>query len=146
MSSVSNVTAVSESITIVFMHDNATPLADGPSLTVPGRSRQYALLGDGVSLVCGRGLNGNPQPTITWTAPDETTIVDSARFSIKNGPDIVRLNLSRTLLSDTGMWRCDIRTESEFDQYIVNNEAFVRTNITTIGEPIQRDIELLIIG
>ena len=99
-------------------------------------------MGDGVSLVCGAGLDSNPQPTITWRAPNGTTIVDS----IENGPDIVRLNLSRTLLSDAGMWRCGIRTESELDQYVVNNEAFVRTNVTTIGAPIQHDFELLIIG
>ena len=102
------------------------------------------LLGDGVSLVCGTDLDSNPQATITWTAPNGTTVMDNARFNLRNGPDIVRLNLSHTLLSDAGMWRCDIRTE--FDQYIVNNGSLVRTNVTVIGAPIQRDIELIIIG
>ena len=63
---------------------------------------------------------------------------------LKNGPDIVRLNLSRTLLSDAGIWRCDIRTEP--DRYIMNNGSLVQTNVTVIGAPIQRDIELIIIG
>ena len=109
-----------------------------------GPPQHYALLGDNASLVCGTRLDSNPQATITWTAPNGTTIVNNDRFNIENGPDIVRLNLSHTLLSDARMWRCDIRTESE--QYIVNNGRLVPTNITVIGEPIQHDIELIIIG
>ena len=72
--------------------------------------------------------------------------MENDRFNIENGPDIVRLNLTHTLLSDAGMWKCQIRTESESDEYLVDNNIFVRTNITTIGSPIQSDIELMIIG
>ena len=72
--------------------------------------------------------------------------MDNDRFNIENGPNIVRLNLTRTLLSDAGMWRCQIRTESESDEYMSDNNIFVRTNITMIGLPIQREIELMIIG
>ena len=121
----------------------AISLADGPSLAL-GPPQYYVLLGDSASLVCGTGLDSNPQATIIWVDPDGTIIMDSTRFNLENGPDIVRLNLSRTLLSDTGMWRCDIRTESEQD--IVNNGKLVPTNITVIGERIQHDIELIIIG
>ena len=124
-------------------YDNDTPLADGPSLMI-GPSLYFVLLGDSISLVCGTGLESNPQATIIWTAPNGTIIMDNARFNLGNGPDIVRLNLNHTFLSDAGIWRCDIRTES--DQYIVNNGILVQTNITTIGAPIQRDIELIIIG
>ena len=102
------------------------------------------LLGDSVSLVCGTGLDSNPQATITWIAPNGTTIMSNTRFNLESGLDIVRLNLSRTILSDAGIWRCDIRTES--DQYVVNNGILVQTNITTIGAPIQHDIELIVIG
>ena len=109
-----------------------------------GPPQYYVLLGDSAFLVCGTGLDSNPQATITWTDPDGTTVMDNTRFNLENGPDIVRLNLSRTLLSDAGMWRCDIRTESEQD--IVNNGKLVPTNITVIGERIQLDIELIIIG
>ena len=117
---------------------------DGPSFRVPGPTQQYALLDESLSLVCGTDLDSNPQATITWTDPDGTTVMDNTRFNLENGPDIVRLNLSRTLLSDAGMWRCDIRTESEQD--IVNNGKLVPTNITVIGERIKHDIELAIIG
>ena len=124
-------------------YDNDTPLADGPSLAL-GPPQYYVLLGDSTSLVCGTGLDSNPQATITWTAPDGTTVVDNARYHLEARPDTVRLNLSHTILSDAGIWRCDIRAES--DQYIVNNGSLVQSNITVIGAPIQRYIELIIIG
>ena len=128
----------------VIMDNYDAPLTDGPSLVL-GPPQYYILLGDSAFLVCGTGLDyGNPQATITWTAPDGTPIMDNDRINIENGPDTVRLNLSRTLLTDTGIWRCDIRTESE--QYIVNNGRLIQTNITVIGEPIQHDIEIIIIG
>ena len=111
-----------------------------------GPSQYYVLLGNRVSLVCGTDLDSNPQATITWTAPNGTTVtvMDNARYDLENGLDIVRLNSNRTLLSDAGMWRCDIRTES--DQYIENNGNLVQGNVTVIGAPIQRDIKLIIIG
>ena len=124
-------------------HDNDTPLIDGPSLAL-GPSQHYVLLGNSVSLVCGTDLDSNPQATITWIAPDGTTIMDNARYDLENGPEIVRLNLSHTILSDAGMWRCNITTES--DQYLVNNGSLVGINATVIGAPIQHDIELIIIG
>ena len=100
-----------------------TPLADGPSLEL-GLVQYYVLLDDPLSsLVCGTGLDSNPQATITWTAPDQTIIMDSSRYSLQNGPDIVRLNFTHTLLSDAGMWRCNIRTES--DQHVVSNGSLV---------------------
>ena len=122
-------------------HD--TPLADGPSLSL-GTPLHYALLGGSASLLCGTGLDSNPQATITWTGPDGAMIMDNNRFTLENGPDVVRLTVSRTLLSDAGVWRCDIRTES--DQYVVNNGILTQANISAIGEPIQHDIELIIIG
>ena len=102
------------------------------------------LLGSSLSLVCGRGLESNPQATITWTAPDETTIMNNARYSLENGPTFVRLNFTRTILSDTGVWTCDIRVESE--RYIVSNRKLIRTDPTIIGIPIQLAIQLTVIG
>ena len=119
------------------------PLADGPSLEL-GPVQYYVLLGDPLSLVCGTGLDSNPQAIITWTDPDQTMIMDSSRYSLENGPHIVRLNFTHTLLSDAGMWRCNIRTES--DQHVVSNGSLVRLDSMTIGTPIRHDIELIIIG
>ena len=104
----------------------------------------YVRLGDCLSLVCGTGLDSNPQPTITWTAPDRTVITDGPRHSLDNRPEIVRLNFTSTILSDAGMWSCDIRTES--DQYVVSDGSLVRMDPTVIGTLIQHHIELIIIG
>jgi hypothetical protein len=116
----------------------------GPSFREPGPTQQYALFDESLSLVCGSGLDSNPQATITWIAPDGVMITDGSRHSLENGPENVRLNFTRTVLSDAGTWRCDIRTES--DQYVVSNGSLVRMDSSTIGTPIQRDIELMIIG
>ena len=103
------------------------------------------LLGDLLSLVCGTGLDSNPQANINWTAPDASVVADSPRHSLENGPEIVRLNFTQTILSDAGMWRCDVRTES--DQYIVNDAgSLIQMDPTMIGSLIQHDIELIIIG
>ena len=70
--------------TIKLMSDNGydTPLADGPSLVL-GPPQHYVLLGDSASLICGTGLDrGNPQATITWTAPNGTEIMDNNRVNI----------------------------------------------------------------
>ena len=79
---------------------------DGPSFAVPGPTRQYALLGERFSLVCGTGLDSNPPATITWTVPNGTTVMGNARYDFDNGPDTVRLNFTNTILTDTGLWRC----------------------------------------
>ena len=46
---------------------------------------------------------------VVWTAPDGMTISDNARYDLENRPDIVRLNFTHTVKSDTGVWRCDVR-------------------------------------
>ena len=102
------------------------------------------LLGNPLSLVCGTGLDSNPQATITWISPDVSVITDSSRYRLENGPEIVQLSFTHTILSDAGMWRCNIRTES--DQNVVKNENLVPLNSTVIGVVIQCDIELVIIG
>ena len=70
--------------------------------------------------------------------------MDNARYNLENGPDVVRLNITWTIMSDTGMWRCDIRVLS--DQYVVSNGSLVRQDHDVIGTPIIRDIQLAIIG
>ena len=66
----------------VAMYLTAIDIADGPSFLSDGPTetptQHYAILGDHSSLICGRGLDSNPQATITWTGPDGTTIVDDA--------------------------------------------------------------------
>ena len=73
--------------------------------------------------MCGTGLDSNPPANITWTAPDGITIVDNARYGIENGPEIVRLNVTQTILSDNGVWTCNIKVESE--QYVLNDGELI---------------------
>ena len=101
------------------------------------------LSGDSLSLICGIGLDSNPRVNVTWMAPDGTIIMDNARYDLENGPEIVRLNFTRTSLSDNGIWRCRIFTES--DQYVVSNGQLVQQDSDIIGEVIV-DIQLTIIG
>ena len=101
-------------------------------------------MNDSLSLVCGTGLNNNPQAAITWTAPDGTTIVDNARYDLENGPGVVRLNFTHTILSDNGVWRCVASVESE--QYIVGDGKLLRIESAVVGVPVQHDVQLTIIG
>ena len=103
------------------------------------------MLGNPLSLVCGRGLDNNPEPSITWTAPDGTTIVDNARYDLENGRDVVRLNFTYTILNDTGRWTCEVIVRSE--RHIVNNEGnLVPGAIAVIGTSIQHDFMVTVIG
>ena len=109
-----------------------------------GPTTRYVLQNDTLSLVCGTGLDSNPQATVTWMAPDGTTIMDNARYDLVNGPEIVRLNFTHTILSDTGTWRCQVRVDSE--TYIVSGGMLVRQDNARIGELLTVDIELTVIS
>ena len=113
--------------------------SDRPSFATEGPTQRYVLLGDSLSLLCGTGLDSNPAATITWTAPDMTTIMDNARYDLENGPEIVRLNFTHTIPSDTGVWVCEATAVSENGQLVqqdnaVIGRATVNIQLTVIGE------------
>ena len=99
--------------------------------------------GDSASLVCGTGLDSNPQATITWTAPDGTAVVDNARYNLDNGPEVVQLNITHTFLSDTGIWRYDITVSSEAHK--LNGGRLNLQNNVLIGS-VDVTIQLIVIG
>ena len=70
--------------------------------------------------------------------------MESTRFHIDSGPSIVRLSFTSTILSDNGIWRCDIYVESEQD--FVRDGKLIRSNTTIISAPIQHSIHLTVIG
>ena len=117
---------------------------DGPTFQMQGPTQRYVLINNTLSLICGTGLDSNPQATITWMAPDGTTIMDNARYDLENGPEIVRLNFTHTILSDTGTWKCRVVVMSE--QYIVSGGMLVRQDSARIGELVTVDIELTVIS
>ena len=109
-----------------------------------GPTKRYVLLGDPLSLVCGTGLDSNPQATITWTVSNVTTItVNIGRYTLENGPEIVRLNFSTTMMSDNGIWRCNIMATS--DRYVAIGGQLLLQTDALIGS-ISQDIQLTVIG
>ena len=118
-------------------------IVDGPSFAIEGPRQRYVLLNESLSLVCGTGLDSNPQADVIWMAPDGTIIMDNVRYDLENGPEIVRLNFTRTILSDNGIWKCRVFTESE--QYVVSGGQLVQQDLDLIGE-FTVDIQLIIIG
>ena len=93
--------------------------------------------------MCGTGLDSNPPASITWTAPDGTTVMDNARYDLENGPEVVRLNFTHTIPSDTGVWVCEATAVSE--KYIVSNRQLVRQDNAVIGTATV-NIQLTVIG
>ena len=117
---------------------------DPPSFVSQGLIEHYVLLGDPLSLVCGTGLDSNPQATITWTAPNGSLIKkDMGRYTLENGPEIVRLNFSITMMSDNGVWRCMAVVMS--DRSIVSLGRLVVQDSALIGS-ITQDIQVTVIG
>ena len=108
-----------------------------------GPREQFVRMDDSVSLVCGTGLDSNPQATITWTAPDGTTIVGSARYHLENGPSFVRLTFTNATVNDNGVWRCEIVVMSE--RHILSGGQFILRDQVLIGT-IAQSIQLTVIG
>ena len=133
-----NLPLTSQSMLLIF--------PDGPSFQGLGPTQQYVLVGERLSLVCGTGLDSNPDAIVTWTAPDDTTItVNIGRYTLDNGPDFVRLNFSQTILNDTGVWACDVRMVSAQDAVSLNG-SLISLEPLVIGVPIMHNIQVMVIG
>ena len=109
-----------------------------------GPIQRHVLLGDSISLLCGTGLDSNPAASITWRAPDSTTVnMNNARYDLENGPEIVRLNFTHAFPNDTGVWACEATVIS--DRYIISNGQLVQQNTAVIGTATV-NIQLNVIG
>ena len=119
-------------------------ISDGPSFEQMGPTQQYTLLGESLSLVCGTGLDSNPQATITWTTPGGATVENNAQYRQDNGPSVVRLNFTQVFSGNIGVWGCDVTVKSE--KYIVSNGRLVLEEESVIGSSIQHSIQLIALG
>ena len=109
-----------------------------------GSTEHYVLLGDPLSIVCGTGLDSNPQATIAWIASDTSRItMNMGRYTLDNGPEIVRLNFSIALMSDNGVWMCEVLVMSS--RHIVSGGQLVVQDSALIGS-ITQNIQLTVIG
>ena len=105
----------------------------------------YVLLGNPLSFVCGRGLESNPGASITWLDTNNMAIMDNARYDLENRDAIVRLNFTRTIPSDNGMWTCEVAVISE--RYVVNSEGeLVRGGLAVIGNILRHYFIVTVIG
>jgi hypothetical protein len=121
---------------------------DGPSFQLDGPQQMptpvYVLLGNPLSLVCGRGLESNPNATIAWLDTNNMAIVDNARYDLESGREVVRLNFTQTILSDTGIWTCEVVARSQ--RHIVSNGRLVLGETAVIGSPIRHEFMVTVIG
>ena len=124
--------------------DGPTFQSDGPA-RMPIATQHYVLLGNCLSLVCGRGLDSNPEASITWMAPDGTTIMDNDRYDLESDWDVVRLNFTRTISSDAGIWTCDVVVRSQ--RHVVSDGRLVLgETAAVIGSPIRHEFMVNVIG
>ena len=123
-------------------------ISDGPSFAsgspTPTPIQHFILLGNSVSLVCGRGLDSNPNATVTWTAPDNTEIMENARYRLDNGPEVVRLNFTRTIMSDNGIWQCEITVRSE--RHVLDNDGNLVLVVPEVIGTLTQEFILTVIG
>lgn len=82
---------------------------DQDFITLSTQTEYTVLLGENVSLICGFNLTSS-DATVIWQSPDSTRIKfdDPKGYIVKNGPEVVRLDITGTDLMDDGVWNCTI--------------------------------------
>ena len=123
-------------------------ISDGPSFAsgspTPTPIQRYVLLDNSLSLVCGRGLDSNPNATVTWTAPDNTEIMGNDRYRLDNGPEVVRLNFTRTVMEDNGIWRCEVTVRSE--RHVLGSDGRLVLVVPEVIGTLTQEFMLTVIG
>ena len=109
-----------------------------------GVTRRAVLLGDPLSLVCGRNLVSNPMATVEWRDPNEILVLDNARYDLEDGPEVIRLSFTRTIEADDGEWACRVRV-ADTDVSVVQNNELVIQPTANIGTETVR-ITLTVVG
>ena len=71
--------------------------------------------------------------------------MDNARYDFESGPDVVRLNFTRTILNDSGAWICELVVRSE--RHVVTSEGeLILGGQAVIGTPLRHQFMLTVIG
>ena len=58
-----------------------------------------------MTLICGRNLQSNPRPTITWFDPDGNERLATENYSQDDRTDVM-LNIKKVDRRDRGKWKC----------------------------------------
>lgn len=108
---------------------NLAMFADVPEIS-NGPSRQHATFGDPVSLICGYNLKSNPPSSVTWSNPRGERVLNSEKYSMDDGPEVVQLNISNVTESDGGTWKCSLQI---LDKDVDQKENMFNISLSVLG-------------
>ena len=94
-----------------------------------GDTQHVVLEGGNITLVCGRGVNGNPPPTISWLDNNGTTVSDGTDIS---GATTLSLTVSGVTRYQAGNWTCTVENSPGGSPCTVQHQIVV----TVVGEHI----------
>ena len=104
--------------------------------------KQYSVYaGESVTLICGTGIVGNPEPIVTWTHPQASIVIDSGkgRYIISEGPSAT-LTINGVTESDRGIWMCTVEINSKDlsvacpDPNTSSRTRYVEIEVVVIGK------------
>ena len=103
-------------------------ISDSPLLVGPEGDTQRAVIEGGIiTLVCGRGVNGNPPPTISWIDNNGTTVSNGTSIS---GATTLSLTVSGVTRYQAGNWTCTVENSPGGTRRSVQRHV----NLTVVGE------------
>ena len=111
-------------------------VADGQDFIILSNQTEYnVLLGDSISLVCGSYRTSNPNSSIDfiWHSPFGTRIRPehiSEGYTLENGPDVARLNITNAAARDDGLWNCTVIVSNSVQTTTIAPEI----HLTVLGE------------
>ena len=109
---------------------------DGPTMD-EGQKKYLIYIGDSVTLICGTGLIGNPEPIVTWTPPQAES--GASRY-VKTEEPNVTLTIKGATESDEGIWKCTVEVNSNDisvacpDPNASSRTRYVEIEVTVIGK------------
>lgn len=80
-------------------------MVDPPTFKMQGEISRKVKESHSVTLICGRNLQSNPRPTITWFDPNGTKVVATENYSQDDQTDVI-LNIEKVDRSYRGQWTC----------------------------------------
>ena len=91
------------------------------------------LLGDNISLTCGFNLMSQREIKFIWFSPTGTLIKRSEPkgYSVEDGPDVVRLNVTNATMRDDGLWNCTAPASAIRQSTAI---VLLQIQLTVVGE------------
>ena len=120
--------------------NNYTSIASDGPIMEEGQKKYTVYVGASVTLICGTGLIGNPEPIVTWTHPQGESIQDSdeSHYVITEGPSVT-LTIKGVTESDGGIWKCIVEVSGEDlsvaypDPNTFRRKRYVEVKVIVIG-------------